>query len=78
VNTETQKPPVLTQIEARRHLEELADRVAAAQDVLDDAREARDRCIVAYVEAGYEQATVARWAKVHRKGVFVALARRWP
>jgi hypothetical protein len=66
---------VTTEADAREHLEELADRAAAAQDVLDDCREARDRAIVAYVEAGFPQAKVAEWAKVHRKVVFTALAR---
>lgn len=68
-------PPVATETEARRRLGELADRVAAAQDVLDDAREARDRAIVETVDQGFPQARVAVWAKIHRRGVFAALAR---
>jgi hypothetical protein len=66
---------LVTEAEARAHLAELADRIAAAQDVLDDSREARDRAIVAYVELGISQARVATWAKVHRKVVFSALAK---
>lgn len=70
--------PVIAPAEARHHLIELADRVAAAQDVLDDARMARNLAILAYCDAGYEKATVARWAKVDRKVVHDVLARKWP
>ncbi len=70
------EPRVLTEAEARRGLEELADRVAAAQDVLDDARAARDAGIVRLVDVGYRQNVVARWAKVHPKQVFDALKAR--
>jgi hypothetical protein len=61
--------------DARRHLEELADRIAAADDVLEDCREARDRAMVAYVEAGIPQVRVAVWAKVDKRTVARALAR---
>ncbi len=67
--------PMVTESDARRHLEELADRIAAAEDVLEDCREARDRAIVAYAESGIPQRRLAVWAKCDRKVVYKAMAK---
>jgi uncharacterized protein (UPF0248 family) len=71
-------PPAVTEGDARLHLEELANRIAAAEDVLDDSREARDRAIVTYAELGIPHRRIAEWAKCHRKVVYKALAKPPP
>lgn len=61
--------------EARRHLAQLADRVAAARDHYEDELEVRDEAIVRYVEAGLSEHLVAQWAKISKRQARRALAK---
>jgi len=62
-------------VDARKRLGALADRVAAAQDHLDDERAARDAAIVECVEAGHHIRAVAQWARVSERRVGSILER---
>lgn len=63
------------QSEARRHLGELADRVAASRDHLEDELAVRDEAIVRYVEAGLSEHLVAQWSKISKRQARRALAK---
>ena len=58
-----------------RRLNEAGDRVAAAQDVLEDERELRDGLIVQAHEAGWSQAKIWKAAKISERRVGAILSR---
>lgn len=58
-----------------RRLADAAARVAAAEDVLEDERELRDRLIVQAVESGFPQAWVHKAARLSPRRVGAILER---